>query len=350
MIDYRYIEQYRERIERSLRLRGSDFELGPIDTLGLKRRRFQTELDAKRARVNALSSEIGKLFTDKNADPKKGEPLKEESGRLKKEIQAGEKASADLESDLSEKLLYLPNVLHESVAEGRSSADNPVVRTWGEPKNPVSKPKPHDVLGSELGILDFERAGKVSGARFVFLRGWGARLERAILNFMMDLHRSRGYEEIWPPFLVSRATMTGTGQLPKFEEEAFKIADPEFFLIPTAEVPVTNLFREETVPEEILPKSFVAFSACFRREAGSYGKDTKGLIRQHQFDKVELVKFARPEESYDALEKLTGDAEEVLKRLELSYRVVTLCSADTGFGSAKTYDLEVWLPGQGEYR
>jgi seryl-tRNA synthetase len=350
MIDYRYVEQYRERIERALRLRRSDFDLTPIDGLGVRRRRMQTELDAKRAKMNAFSAEIGKLFADKNADPARREQLKKESGDLKKETQAGEKDLALLEAELSEKLLYLPNLLHESVVEGHAASDNPVVLKWGEPAKPVAKPKTHDELGTNLGILDFERAGKVSGARFAFLRGWGARLERALLNFMMELHRSRGYEEIWPPMLVSRAAMTGTGQLPKFAEEVFRTADPEFYLIPTAEVPVTNLFREEIVPEEILPKSFVAFSSCFRREAGSYGKDTKGLIRQHQFDKVELVKFARPEESYEALEAMVTDAQEVLKRLELPFRVVSLCSGDIGFGSSKTYDIEVWLPGQGEYR
>jgi seryl-tRNA synthetase len=350
MMNYSFIEANRARVERALKLRKSDFDLKAVDDLGAQRKQVQTEADGKRARLNSLSDEIGKLFKDKSADPTKKESLKKESTQLKTDIQSLERRFAEIDGGLSEKLLYLPNVLHESVVQGAGSADNPVVRTWGEAKRPVSSPKTHDVLGTALGIVDFERAAKVSGARFAFLRGWGVRLERALVNFMLDLHRERGYEEIWPPFLVNRASMTGTGQLPKFEEDAFRIADPELFLVPTAEVPVTNFFRDEVLPETELTKSFVAFSPCFRREAGSHGKDTKGLIRQHQFDKVELVKFTKPEDSYAALEQLTSDAEEVLKKLEIPYRVVSLCSGDIGFGSAKTYDIEVWLPGQAEYR
>ena len=341
-MDYRFVEIYRERIERSLKLRHSDFKLPEVDRLGVEKKKFQTDLDQKRAKLNQLSQEMGK-------SPKSIE-IRDEASHLKKEIQEGEKKSGVIEAELSKMLLYLPNVLHESVVDGKESKDNPVIRTWGEPKKPVSKPKTHDEIGEKLGILDFTRAATVSGARFAFLRGEGARLERALINFMMDLHASRGYDEIWPPFLVNRDSMISTGQLPKFEEDAFQIGDPNYFLVPTAEVPVTNYFRGEILDETTLPISFVAYSPCFRREAGSYGKDTKGLIRQHQFDKVELVKFSTPEKSYEALEQLTKDAEEVLKQLKLPYRVVSLCTGDIGFASAKTYDLEVWLPGQGEYR
>ncbi|HLG19799.1 MAG TPA: serine--tRNA ligase [Bdellovibrionota bacterium] len=349
-MDYRFVELNRERLSRALKARGVGPELLiKLDELGKRRRELQADHDQKRARLNSLSAEIGKLQKEKR-EPKKAEELKARSSELKREIQVCEQSFATLDAELSEELLYLPNVLHESVAEGKGAADNPVVRTWGEPKKPVPNPKSHWELGESLGILDFERAAKVTGARFAFLRGAGARLERALINFMMDLHRGRGYEEIWPPFLVNRSSMVGTGQLPKFGEEAFRTADPEFYLVPTAEVPVTNLFRNETLVEPDLPISFVAFSPCFRREAGSYGKDTKGLIRQHQFDKVELVKFTTPERSYKDLETLTADAEEVLRQLELPYRVVGLCSGDIGHASAKTYDIEVWLPGQGEYR
>lgn len=346
-IDYRYVEANRVRIERSLKLRGVEFDLRSIDKKGNERLMFQSVHDQKRARLNAVSAEIGQMM---KSDPKKAEKLKEEAGTLKKEIQERQEQFETVDRELTQALLYLPNMTHESVAAGKSSADNPVIRTWGEAKNPVKKPKTHEELGEKLGIIDFPRAAKVTGARFAFLQGWGARLERALINFMMELHRGHGYREIWPPFMVNASSMTGTGQLPKFAQDAFRLADLEYYLVPTAEVPVTNFYRDEILPENDLPKSFVAYSPCFRSEAGSYGKDTKGLIRQHQFDKVELVKFVHPAKSYEALEELTTHAEEVLKRLELPYRVVSLCSSDLGFSSAKTYDLEVWLPGQGEYR
>jgi seryl-tRNA synthetase len=247
-------------------------------------------------------------------------------------------------------LLNVPNIPHSSVPVGKDETENKVVRTWGEPKDPGFPPLNHWDIAEMLGIIDFDRASKIAGARFALMRGAGARLERALMNFMLDLNTSKGYTEVFPPILVNRESMTGTGQLPKFEMELFRIADPEFYLIPTAEVPVTNIHRDEILSEKDLPIYYTAYTPCFRREAGSYGKDTRGLIRQHQFNKVELVKFVTPESSYEELEKLTSDAEDILKRLCLPYRVVALCTGDIGFSASKTYDLEVWLPGQQRYR
>lgn len=247
-------------------------------------------------------------------------------------------------------LHYLPNIPHESVPVGKDETENVVVRTWGEPKEFDFPPLNHWDIGEMLGIIDFDRAAKIAGARFALMKGAGARLERALMNFMLDLNTSKGYTEVFPPILVNRESMTGTGQLPKFEMELFRVADPEFYLIPTAEVPVTNIHRDEILSEQDLPIYYTAYTPCFRREAGSYGKDTRGLIRQHQFNKVELVKFVKPEDSYNELEKLTSDAEDILQNLGLPYRVVALCTGDLGFSAAKTYDLEVWLPGQQRYR
>ena len=247
-------------------------------------------------------------------------------------------------------LLNVPNIPHESVPVGKDETENVVVRTWGEPKEFDFPPLNHWDIGEMLGIIDFDRASKIAGARFALMKGAGARLERALMNFMLDLNTSKGYTEVFPPILVNRDSMTGTGQLPKFEMELFRIADPEFYLIPTAEVPVTNIHRDEILQEKDLPLYYTAYTPCFRREAGSYGKDTRGLIRQHQFNKVELVKFVRPSDSYRELENLTADAEKVLQLLGLPYRVVELCTADIGFSAARTYDLEVWLPAQNTYR
>jgi seryl-tRNA synthetase len=247
--------------------------------------------------------------------------------------------------------MIIPNIPHESVVYGTSSEDNPVIRVWGEKPDFAFTPKPHWEIGEDLNILDFARGAKITGARFTLYRAWGAALERAIINFMLDLHTSEhGYTEVLTPFMVNSESMTGTGQLPKFAEDLFKIEKFDYYLIPTAEVPVTNIHRDEILDERELPVYYVAYSPCFRSEAGSYGKDTRGLIRQHQFNKVELVKFTTPETSYDELEKLTLNAEEVLKRLNIHFRTVSLCTADLGFSSAKTYDLEVWLPGQDAYR
>jgi len=267
------------------------------------------------------------------------------------EVQALDEQAKSCGERLREVLRLVPNVPHSSVPVGRSSADNQEVRRWGQPRQFDFAPQAHWDLGPALGILDFERATKITGARFAVYTGVGARLERALANFMLDMHtREHGYTEILPPFLVNSASLFGTGQLPKFKEDLFKIEGTDFWLIPTAEVPVTNLYRDEVLEFEKLPVKHCAWTACFRSEAGSYGKDTRGIIRQHQFQKVELVKFTLPENSYDELESLTHDAEEILQRLELPYRVITLCTGDVGFSSAKTYDLEVWLPSAGEYR
>ena len=261
-----------------------------------------------------------------------------------------EEEQREAERKAREFLLAVPNVPHASVPVGKDETENVEIRRWGEPRQFDFAPLNHWDLGEMHGIMDFERASKIAGARFSLMKGAGARLERALMNFMLDLNTSKGYTEVFPPILVNRDSMTGTGQIPKFEGEYFRIADPELYLIPTAEVPVTNIHRQEILEEERLPIRYTAYTPCFRREAGSYGKDTRGLIRQHQFNKVELVKFVRPEDSYDELEKLTGDAEDILRRLGLPYRVIALCTGDLGFSSAKTYDLEVWLPGQGRYR
>jgi seryl-tRNA synthetase len=247
--------------------------------------------------------------------------------------------------------MIIPNMPHESVPIGTDEADNELIRTWGEKKEFDFDPLPHWEIGEQLGILDFARASKIAGSRFALYRGFGALLERGLINFMLDIHtKEHGYTEVLPPFMVNSASMTGTGQLPKFKEDLFKVEGWDYYLIPTAEVPVTNIHREDILPEESLPIYYVSYTPCFRSEAGSYGKDTRGLIRQHQFNKVELVKFCKPADSYDELEKLTRNAEEILKRLNLPYRVVALCTGDLGFSSAKTYDLEVWLPGQNVYK
>jgi seryl-tRNA synthetase len=274
-----------------------------------------------------------------------------ETESLSEAIRAAEEPLGEIDKRFNDFMLGLPNVPQADVPAGGGAQDNKEVRRWGEPRQFDFQPKNHWEVGEELGILDFNRAAKIAGARFALYRGQGARLERALINFMLDLHtRERGYQEMLPPFLVNRESMTGTGQLPKFEEDLFRTVDPDFFLIPTAEVPLTNIHREEFLEKENLPIRYVAYTPCFRREAGSYGQDVRGLIRQHQFNKVELVKFTEPQKSAEELETLVQDAEEVLKRLGLPYRVIELCTGDLGFAAAKTYDLEVWLPGQQTFR
>jgi len=283
-------------------------------------------------------------------EKKDADPLLTEMKGVSDKIKELDETLGKVEETAAIFLRYIPNIPHASVPVGKDEAENKVVRTWGEPKDLGFPPLNHWDIGEMLGIIDFDRASKIAGARFALMRGAGARLERALMNFMLDLNTSKGYTEVFPPILVNRESMTGTGQLPKFEMELFRIADPEFYLIPTAEVPVTNIHRDEILKEDNLPLFYTAYTPCFRREAGSYGKDTRGLIRQHQFNKVELVKFVTPESSYEELEKLTSDAEDILQKLCLPYRVVALCTGDLGFSASKTYDLEVWLPGQQRYR
>jgi seryl-tRNA synthetase len=274
-----------------------------------------------------------------------------EMKRVSQEMKELDRIVEEKEKGLQEFLLLIPNLPHTSVPQGKDSSDNVEVRRWGEIPKFDFEPKAHWDLGEELGILDFKNGAKIAGARFTLYWDLGAKLERALINFMLDLHTSEhGYREVLPPFMVNRMTMTGTGQLPKFEEELFKVEGTDYYLIPTAEVPVTNIHQDEVLEEEALPLYYTAYTPCFRKEAGSYGKDTRGLIRQHQFNKVELVKFTKPENSYDELEKLLSDAEEVLKRLRLPYRVVNLCTGDLGFSASKTYDIEVWLPGQNAFK
>jgi len=315
--------------------------------MDVRRRELLQESESLKNRKNVVSQEVARLKkAGENADAIIAE-MKQVSDRIKElddEIR-------DIEEKLEELLLRIPNIPHETVPVGASEDDNVVIRTWGEKPQFDFEPLPHWEIAANLDILDFERAGKVTGSRFVFYKGLGARLERALIQFMMDVHSEEfGYTEMLPPLMVNRASLTGTGQLPKFEEDAFKVADTDYFMIPTAEVPVTNYHRDEILSISELPKYYVAYSPCFRAEAGAAGRDTRGIIRQHQFNKVELVKLVLPETSYDELETLTKQAERILQLLGLPYRVVQLCTGDLGFSAAKTYDLEVWLPSQGTYR
>jgi len=315
--------------------------------LDARRRSLLTEAEALRNRRNTVSEEIARL---KRAG-REAEDLIEEMRGVSRRIKELDEAIQAVEERLAQEMLVLPNLPHPSVPDGSGEEDNLVVRVWGEARSLAFEPRPHWEVAERLGIIDFERGAKVAGARFVFYRGAGAKLERALINFMLDLHTEKhGYTEVFPPFLVNSGAMLGTGQLPKFAGDMFHVSGTDYYLIPTAEVPVTNLYREEILDGDRLPIYHVAYSACFRAEAGAAGRDTRGLIRQHQFNKVELVKFARPEESYEELEKMTRDAEEVLQLLGLPYRVVLLCAGDLGFASAKTYDLEVWFPAAGTYR
>ncbi|MDH3976228.1 MAG: serine--tRNA ligase [Deltaproteobacteria bacterium] len=347
MLDLRYLRENWDAAEKKLATRGGACKLDEIKALDEERRDLVAEADSLKEKRNKASREIGRLQKEKgDATPLMAE-MKEVSARIK----AIDPKLSQIDEKLHALLLTVPNVPHGSVPVGKDEKDNVEIRVWGEKTGFTFKARPHWEIGETLGILDFERGAKITGARFTLYRGGGARLERALINFMLDLHQSEhGYEEVLPPFIVNSESMTGTGQLPKFKEDLFQLEGFDYYLIPTAEVPVTNIFRGEILEAEELPRCFTAYTPCFRSEAGSYGKDTRGLIRQHQFNKVELVKFVSPENSYDELEKLLADAEEVLKRLKLPYRVVNLCTGDIGFSSAKTYDIEVWLPGQECYR
>jgi len=349
MLDIRFVREKTDRVIEALKKRGEDLSI--LDKLLKIEKERRTELgiiERLRQERNELSREIGRL----KKEGKGASALMEKAKGISDEITQRELYLRQLETKAQEELLLIPNIPHESVPVGKDETENAEIRRWGKIPEFSFKPKNHWEIGEDLEILDFERAGKIAGTRFVICKGIGARLERALINFMLDLHTKEfGYIEIFPPLLVNRDSMTGTGQLPKFEDDLFKLeGDRGFLLIPTAEVPVTNIHREEILKEEDLPIYYVSYTPCFRREAGSYGKDTRGLIRQHQFNKVELVKFVKPEDSYNELESLTNNAEEVLKRLGLPYRVVSLCTGDLGFAAAKTYDIEVWFPAQEKYR
>jgi seryl-tRNA synthetase len=347
LLDLKFVRSNPEKVEEALKKRGGKVSLDSFLKVEAKRRRLLAQVETMKAERNAVSQEIGRM-------KKAGEDAEakvREMRELGEKIKAIDSNVKDLESTLEKELLSIPNIPHDSVPVGLTDEDNVEVRRWGAPPKFDFEPKPHWEVGEKLGILDFERGAKVTGARFTFYKGLGARLERALVNFFLDLHTGEhGYTEFFPPFMVHRNSMVGTGQLPKFEEEAFKVEKTDYFLIPTAEVPITNLYREEILDAAEMPLYHCAYSACFRAEAGAAGRDTRGLIRQHQFNKVELVKFTTPESSYDELEKLTNDAEDVLQRLGLAYRVVILSTGDLGFSSAKTYDLEVWLPSFNNYR
>ncbi|MDP2840480.1 MAG: serine--tRNA ligase [Syntrophales bacterium] len=330
-----------------MRERGQEMNLERFITLDAGRREIIREVEGLRGERNAVSKQIG----EKKKNREDATDIIARMGLVSARIKELDEALKKTDEDLDAILMTIPNLPHASVVCGRGPEDNPVVRVWGEKPQFSFTPRPHWEIGESLHILDFARGAKITGARFTLYRGFGARLERALINFMLDLHTGEhGYTEVLPPFMVNRESMTGTGQLPKFEEDLFRVDKVDYFLIPTAEVPVTNIHRDEILGEKELPIYYAAYTPCFRAEAGSYGKDTRGLIRQHQFNKVEMVKFSRPESSYEEMEKLTLNAEEVLKRLKIPYRVVSLCTADLGFSAAKTYDIEAWLPGQSAYR
>ncbi|QWR76164.1 serine--tRNA ligase [Candidatus Magnetomonas plexicatena] len=346
MLDIRLIREHPELIIQSLKKRNSNIDLTELLDFERRRKALQLEVEDLRNQRNVVSDEIGKLKKQKqNADNLVAE-MKEVSDRIKR---LDEEISS-IETKISEITLLIPNIPHESVPVGKDETENLEIKRWGEPRTFDFEPLNHWDIGTALNIIDFERAAKIAGARFALMKGMGAKLERSLMNFMLNHNVKRGYTEVFPPILVNRESMTATGQLPKFAEELFRTVEPEFYLIPTAEVPVTNIHRDEILKDEELPICYTAYTPCFRAEAGSHGKDTRGLIRQHQFNKVELVMFTKPEDSYRYHEELTSVAESILEALELPYRRVLLCTGDMGFSSAKTYDLEVWLPGQNRYR
>lgn len=343
----KFVRENPELVMDAMRKRNANVNLDEFLELEKKRRELTLQVEALKSQRNAASQEIGKMKkAGENADAQMAEVR-----ALGDKIAEDDKELKDIEARLKEILMTIPNMPAADTPVGSSDADNPVVRTWREPAKFAFEPQAHWDIGEKLNILDVERAGKVSGTRFTFYRGLGSRLERSVINFFLDIHTGEnGYTEFFPPFIVNKDSMQGTGQLPKFAEDMFKLEGLDYYLIPTAEVPITNLHRDEILSGDDLPLCYTAYSACFRAEAGSAGRDTRGLIRQHQFNKVELVKFTKPEDSWDELEKLTANAEKVLQLLELPYRVVRLCTGDIGFSSAATYDLEVWLPAANCYR
>jgi seryl-tRNA synthetase len=346
MLDIKRIRNNPDKVKKALTTRNGDFDIDRVLELDKKRREKLVEVEEMKARQNAVSKEIPRL-------KKEGKDISEvlkEMKELSQRIKDVEPEIKEIEEELNNNLLRIPNIPYHEVPIGESDEDNVEIRKWEEPRKFEFEPKAHWDIGVDLDILDFERASKITGTRFTMFKGYGATLERALINFMLNTHiNEHGYTEILPPFMVNRNSMIGTGQLPKFEEDAFNIPSKDFFLVPTAEVPVTNIHRDEILEEDELPKYYTAYTPCFRQEAGSAGRDTRGLIRNHQFDKVELVKLVKPEESYKELEKLLENAEKILKLLKLPYRVVELCTGDLGFSAAKTYDIEVWMPSYNRY-
>jgi len=347
MLDLKYVRDNIDLIQKMLRDRNLEMDLTPLVELDANRRRILREVEELKRQRNVASEEIALAKREKRDASQLIEDMKDVAQRIK----AMDQELAVIEERMNDTLLLIPNMPHESVAIGSDERDNPVIRTWGSPPTFDFEPKNHWDIGESLGILDFERAAKMTGARFALYWGLGAALERALINFMLNTHvQEHGYIEVLPPFMVNSNSLIGTGQLPKFKEDLFKLEGRDYYLIPTAEVPVTNIHMNEVLEEEDLPKYYTAYTPCFRSEAGSYGKDTRGLIRQHQFNKVELVKIVKPETSYQELESLLLNAETILQKLNIHYRVVSLCTGDLGFSAAKTYDIEVWLPGQNTYR
>ncbi len=347
MLEIKFVRENLSTVQRSLGARGVAVEMAAFEQLDAKRRKVLLEIENLRHRRNVVSEQIADMKRRKEETDAFVADMRDVSGRIK-ELDG---SLSEIESDLNAFLLEIPNIPHSSVPVGKDSSDNPVLKQVGDIPEFEFEPRPHWDIGQDLGILDFERAAKITGARFPLYIGVGSKLERALINFMLDIHTAEHkYVEILPPFIVNRQSLTHTGQLPKFEEDLFKLEGWDYYLVPTAEVPVTNIHQGEVLDEARLPIYYTAYTPCFRSEAGSYGKDTRGLIRQHQFNKVELVKFTLPETSYAELENLLNDVETILKRLKLPYQVVNLCTGDLGFSAAKTYDIEVWIPAQGVFR
>jgi seryl-tRNA synthetase len=347
MLDRKFIRENIDKVEKALQDRGVESPLDRFQELEEERRDLLYENEQLRHKRNVNSDKIGEL----KREGKDASNLINEMKEVSEKIKEYDEKLAEIEEELDSILLKIPNIPHESVPVGMDEEDNREIKKWGEPREFDFDFKAHWDIGEDLDILDFERGGKVTGSRFTFLKNAGARLERSLINFFIDVHtRDHDYKEVFPPFIANQESMTGTGQLPKFEKDMFKLNGLPYYLIPTAEVPVTNMYRDEILNKEDLPIYHTAYSACFRAEAGAHGRDTRGIIRQHQFNKVEMVKFVEPEKSYEELEKITQDAEDVLQMLELPYRIVTLCSGDLGFSAAKTYDLEVWMPAYDTYR
>jgi seryl-tRNA synthetase len=345
MLDLQYLRENKDQVRELLKNRAPKLDFDAFLALDSQRRQLLVELEGLRAEKNKANDQISALLKEKK-DPKS---IIASMKSISQKIYDLDKKVGDIDQKIKEIVLIIPNLPHKSVKIGVDSAQNTQVSSWGEPKKFDFKPKEHLEIAQNLGLFDMTRASKITGSAFCLFTGVGARLQRALINFMLDCHAQNGYLEFWPPSLVNRQSMTGTGQLPKFEEDMYRLKDDDLFLIPTAEVPVTNIHRDEVLKEEELPLKYTAYTPCFRREAGSYGKDTKGLTRVHQFDKVELVKFCKPENSYDEHEKLLKDAENILQALSIPYRVMQLCSGDMGFAAAKCYDMEVWAPGLGRW-